>query len=90
MNLHADWLRSESTAGGTNWNAKMVAAANEIDELSSVVRECRKALDELLEKRHMQATMLCGSTTLGNLLVDLNRAVNGMTPNSNSTTNSVG
>lgn len=51
------------------------------EDLARLVRECRKALYELLEKRPMQAAMLCGSTTLGNLLVDLNGAVNRMTPN---------
>ena len=85
MNKHSYFLRSESTSGGGNWNIKVLAAADEIDKLSSLVRECRLALSELLEKRPMQAAMLCGSTTLGNLLVDLNRAVNGMTPNANVT-----
>jgi hypothetical protein len=53
---------------------------DDYNELAKLVRECLKALDELLEKRPMQAAMLCGSTTLGNLRVDLNGAVNRMSP----------
>ena len=41
------------------------------EEQAALLRECRFALDELLKKKPSMAGLLCGSTTLGNLKVEL-------------------
>ena len=51
------------------------------EEQHKILRECYRAIDELLAKKPMQAGLLCGSTTLGNLLNDLRAATNCMSPN---------
>ena len=40
-----------------------------LNEQAGLLRECRRAIDELLEKRPNLAGVRCGSTTLGNLRV---------------------
>ncbi len=42
-----------------------------MNEQAALLRECRRALDDLLAKKPMMAAMLCGSTTLGNLRASL-------------------
>ena len=42
-----------------------------LNEQAALLRECRLALDALLEKRPSMAGLICGSTTLGNLRADL-------------------
>lgn len=42
-----------------------------MNEQAALLRECRRALDDLLKKKPMMAAMLCGSTTLGNLRASL-------------------
>ena len=42
-----------------------------MDEQAALLRECRKALDELLQKKPNMAGLVCGSTTLGNLRAEL-------------------
>lgn len=42
-----------------------------INEQATLLRECRLAIDALLDQKPMLGAMLCGSTTLGNLRVDL-------------------
>lgn len=42
-----------------------------MNEQAALLRECRRALDDLLAKKPMMAGMLCGSTTLGNLRASL-------------------
>lgn len=36
-------------------------------EQDLLLRECRKALEELITKKPMLTSLLCGNTTLGNL-----------------------
>lgn len=38
---------------------------------TALLKECRAALDELLERKPMMAALICGSTTLGNLRAEL-------------------
>lgn len=38
-----------------------------MNEQAALLRECRAALDDLLQKKPIMAAMVCGSTTLGNL-----------------------
>ncbi len=42
-----------------------------INEQAKLLRECRSAITELLEKKPMLGALRCGSTTLGNLRVEL-------------------
>lgn len=42
-----------------------------LNEQAALLRECRLALDDLLRQRPMMAALVCGSTTLGNLLASL-------------------
>lgn len=42
-----------------------------IEEQAALLRECRFALDELINKKPMLAALICGSTTLGNLRASL-------------------
>ena len=42
-----------------------------LDEQAALLRECRLALDDLIAKRPMNAAMVCGSTSLGNLRASL-------------------
>lgn len=42
-----------------------------LNEQAQLLRECRTALDALLEKRPLLGAVLCGSTTLGNLRAEL-------------------
>lgn len=42
-----------------------------LEEQAALLRECRAALNELLERKPALAGMLCGSTTLGNLRASL-------------------
>lgn len=46
-----------------------IAAGNGalIEEQAALLRECRAALDSLLQQKPTLAGLLCGSTTLGNL-----------------------
>lgn len=60
-----------SSAQGSN--SQNITANNEessrelIAEQTSLLRQCRMALDDLLNKKPMLAGMLCGTTTLGNM-----------------------
>ena len=42
-----------------------------VDEQAALLRECRLALDDLIARRPMNAAMVCGSTSLGNLRASL-------------------
>lgn len=42
-----------------------------IEEQAALLRECRLAIDELIKKKPMLASLVCGSTTLGNLRASL-------------------
>ena len=42
-----------------------------INEQAALLRECRLALDHLLNDKPMLAAKICGSTTLGNLSASL-------------------
>lgn len=42
-----------------------------IAEQAALLRECRRAIDDLLNKKPMMAALICGSTTLGNLRASL-------------------
>jgi hypothetical protein len=54
-----------------------IIAGDEIilNEQSALLRECRLAIDELLAKKPMLGALRCGSTTLGNLRVELHAKV---------------
>lgn len=45
--------------------------AGVINEQARLLRQCRRALDDLLTKKPMLAATLCGETTLGNLRASL-------------------
>ncbi len=53
--------------------ADAIAAGDAVllNEQAALLRECRLALDVLLQKKPMLAGMKCGSTTLGNLRASL-------------------
>lgn len=42
-----------------------------MEEQAKLLRECRTALDDLLNKKPTLAGLVCGSTTLGNLRASL-------------------
>lgn len=50
-----------------------IIAANDIllNEQAKMLRECRSAIVDLLEQRPMLGALKCGSTTLGNLRIEL-------------------
>lgn len=50
-----------------------VSACNQVllNEQAALLRECRTALDALLDKKPMLSALVCGSTTLGNLRASL-------------------
>ena len=50
-----------------------IAAGNGVlmNEQAALLRECRSALDSLIQQKPQLATLLCGSTTLGNLKASL-------------------
>ena len=50
-----------------------IAAGNGVlmNEQAALLRECRSALDSLIQQKPQLAGLLCGSTTLGNLKASL-------------------
>jgi len=50
-----------------------IAAGDSVlmNEQAALLRECRSALDSLIQQKPQLATLLCGSTTLGNLKASL-------------------
>lgn len=50
-----------------------IAAADSVlmNEQAALLRECRLAIDVLLQKKPGLAGLICGSTTLGNLRAEL-------------------
>lgn len=42
-----------------------------LNEQAALLRECRAALDSLIKQKPTLTALVCGSTTLGNLRVDL-------------------
>ena len=42
-----------------------------MNEQAALLRECRKAIDDLIKKKQNMAGLVCGSTTLGNLRAGL-------------------
>ena len=76
--------KNEALIGGSELNAGLgnlptmadaVQAGDSVllNEQAALLRECSFAIDELLRQKPLMAGLLCGSTTLGNLRVDLHK-----------------
>ena len=44
-----------------------------LNEQAALLRECRRAIDDLLQQHPEMAAKICGSTTLGNLRAELGK-----------------
>lgn len=80
--MTADGLHSKSDiAAELGWRDMQIDAlqeqVREMAELEALLRECRAALDALIENKPTLSGLLCGSTTLGNLRASLYRFRNG-------------
>jgi hypothetical protein len=79
-----DWCKNECVArDSVNGNVNGLAIMSggrlvDVAALESLLREVNLALNDLLEKKPMLGAVHCGTTTLGNLRVDVHALV---TPN---------